>query len=53
MKKILILGGNGFLGRNLNKVFGKSDYEVFNESRRSGCNINNSDQLVSKISQIL
>ena len=52
MKKILILGGNGFLGRNLNKVFGKSDYEVFNESRRSGCNINNSDQLVSKISQI-
>ncbi len=39
MKKILILGGFGFLGKNLNKVFENSDYEIYNESRRTGCDL--------------
>lgn len=39
MKKILILGGYGFLGKNLNKVFEKSKYQIFNESRRTNCDI--------------
>lgn len=39
MKKILILGGYGFLGKNLNKVFEKSEYQIFNESRRTNCDI--------------
>lgn len=52
MKKILILGGNGFLGKNLNKVFEKTEHEIFNESRHSGCDIIDINQLVARISQI-
>jgi GDP-L-fucose synthase len=36
MKKILILGGFGFMGKNLNQVLKSPNYTVFNESRRSG-----------------
>ena len=32
MKKVMILGGYGFLGQNLNNVFKKSNYLIFNES---------------------
>jgi len=39
MKKILILGGNGFMGKNLNKVFTGEKYIVFNESRKTGCDL--------------
>lgn len=39
MKKILILGGFGFLGKNLNLEFKDKNYEIFNASRRSGCNL--------------
>lgn len=52
MKKVMILGGYGFLGQNLNNVFKKSNYLIFNESRRSGCNILNLDELVSKLKLI-
>jgi len=46
MKKILILGGYGFLGKNLSKVFLKDDsYQIFIESRQSGCNILDFNQL--------
>lgn len=52
MKKILILGGYGFLGKHLNNVFKKSNYEIFNESRRTGCDILNLDVLTTIIKNI-
>jgi GDP-L-fucose synthase len=53
MKKILILGGYGFLGKNLSKVFLKDDpYQIFIESRQSGCNILDFNQLKDKIKSI-
>ena len=53
MKKILILGGFGFLGKNLNKVFeNSSDYIIYNESRRTGCNILDYQVLYNKIKSI-
>lgn len=52
MKKILILGGYGFMGKNLNEVFKNSQYEIFNESRRTGCDMTNLNQLIDKIQKI-
>lgn len=52
MKKILILGGFGFLGKNLNNVFNDTKYEIFNESRRSGCDILDIDNLIDVIKRI-
>lgn len=52
MKKILILGGFGFLGKNLNKGFKETNYEVYNESRRTGCDILNYENLLERIQKI-
>lgn len=52
MKKILILGGFGFMGKNLNDVFKESGYEIFNESRRTDCDMTNYSQLKGKIKRI-
>ena len=50
MKKILILGGFGFLGKNINKVFvGDERYNVVNESRRTGCDLLNLLDLIFKL----
>jgi len=49
-KRILILGGYGFMGTNLNAVF-KNDYMIFNESRRTSCDIMNLSVLKSIISE--
>jgi len=52
MKKILILGGYGFLGQNLSKVFKDSNYEIHLESRRSGCDILNYEQFLDVVKKI-
>ena len=52
MKKILILGGFGFLGKNLNETFKSSNYEVINESRTTGFDLTDLDLCISKIKQI-
>ena len=53
MKKILILGGFGFMGKNLNTVFNNDNkYEIVNESRRTKCDITNLSQFKSKIKHI-
>lgn len=46
MKKILILGGHGFMGRNVNVAFYQNEnYEIYNESRRTDCDITDESQL--------
>jgi len=52
MKKILILGGSGFLGKNLNKVFANSNYKIYNESRKTGCNILDYTEFEKKVNVI-
>lgn len=52
MKKILILGGFGFLGKNLNESFKGSNFEVINQSRRNGFDLTDLDLTVSKIREI-
>lgn len=52
MQKILILGGFGFMGKNLNKIFANSKYQIFNESRRTGCDMTKLEQLSSIIEKI-
>lgn len=53
-KKILILGGFGFMGRNINAVFAdNNECEIFNESRRTDCDITNISQLKSKLKNIM
>jgi dTDP-4-dehydrorhamnose reductase len=49
MKRILILGGFGFMGKNLNEVFKNSNYQIFNESRRTSCDITDYNMLKNKI----
>jgi len=50
--KILILGGFGFMGKNLNKVFKNSSHQIFNESRRTNCDLRNLDTIKSKLIEI-
>lgn len=52
MKKILILGGYGFLGQNLNKAFQNSEHQIFLESRRTGCDILNYDKFLEVVKNI-
>jgi len=49
-KKILILGGYGFMGKNLNNIFSiDNNYIIYNESRRTGCDITNYNELKNKL----
>jgi GDP-L-fucose synthase len=53
MKKILILGGFGFMGKNINKVFAGDDkYVIINESRRTGCDLTDFPQFLLKLKSI-
>ncbi|MFM8982133.1 MAG: NAD-dependent epimerase/dehydratase family protein [Spartobacteria bacterium] len=51
-KTILIVGGHGFLGKNLNNVFQGFGFEIHNESRRTGCDILDLGALKQKISTL-
>ena len=52
-KRILILGGFGFMGRNTNIAFANDDrYEIINESRRTDCDIRDLSRLKEKIREI-
>lgn len=52
LKNILILGGNGFLGKNLNKVFSNSSNIIYNASRENGCDILDLPTLKEKLLEI-
>ena len=52
MKKILVIGGNGFLGKNLKKVFLDTEYEMFYESRVTNLDLTDYDSTLHKINQI-
>jgi GDP-L-fucose synthase len=52
MKKILILGGFGFLGKNLNNEFSNTNYQIYNESRKTNCDMLNYETLFEKIKSI-
>ena len=52
-KRILVLGGFGFMGKNTNLAFIDDErYEIINESRRTGCDITNLSQLKEKLVEI-
>ena len=52
-KKILILGGFGFMGKNINIAFENDDrYEIINESRRTDCDMRDLSQLKEKLTEI-
>ena len=52
MKKILILGGQGFMGKNLNLILDSDKYQITNASRRTGCDARNLDQVVNTIRDV-
>jgi len=51
-KRILVLGGHGFMGRNIQKVFNDTEHKMYYESRRTNCDITNMFQLKSKLVNI-
>ena len=52
MKKILVLGGHGFMGKNIQDLFRNTEYEMFYESRRTGLDLNNYEVTLSKFKEI-
>ncbi len=52
MEKILVIGGNGFLGKNLKKVFDNTKYEMYYESRSTGLDLTDYDLTLGKIEEI-
>jgi len=52
MKKLLILGGLGFLGKHLNKIVDKQKYAVYNESRRTGFDLLNPEVVQKRLNDI-
>ena len=52
MKKILILGGFGFMGKNINNCFTDSNFIIYNESRRTGCDLLDYNSFLKKLTDI-
>lgn len=53
MKKILILGGYGFIGNTIYELLTtKTNYIIHRQSRRSGCNILNMDSITWHLNKI-
>lgn len=52
MKKILVLGGTGFLGKHVIGLLEGKNYKVFSLSRREGTDIRDSDGFTEKLKEI-
>lgn len=50
--RILVLGGFGFLGQNLQIAFSNTPYSVFYESRRTGCDITDLRSLIRTVTVV-
>jgi len=51
-KKILVLGGHGFMGKNIQDVFKNSQHTLFYESRRTGFDLDNFSITCEKLNDI-
>jgi GDP-L-fucose synthase len=53
MKRILVLGGHGFMGKNIQKEFdGDEKYQMFYLSRRDGVDMTSEEKLTESLRQI-
>lgn len=52
IKKILVLGGNGFMGKNIQDTFKDTEYKMFYESRVTGFDLDNYGITFNKLSDI-
>jgi GDP-L-fucose synthase len=52
MKKILVFGGHGFLGKNLKNIFENSQYEVHYISRQDGVDLQNEKNVMDILEKI-
>lgn len=52
MKKVLVFGGHGFLGKNLKKIFENSNNEVFYISRKDGVDLTNEKNVIDILEKI-
>jgi len=52
MKNILVLGGNGFMGKNIQEIFKFSEYNMFYESRKTGFDLHSLDSTIKHITDI-
>jgi GDP-L-fucose synthase len=52
MKKILVLGGHGFMGKNIQDTFKETNYEMFYESRKTGFDLDNYDITFNKLKSL-
>lgn len=52
MKKILVLGGHGFMGKNIKEVFKNSDYEIHYVSRRDGVDVSDFTSMTNILKKI-
>lgn len=50
MKKVLVLGGSGFLGKHVLKTLEGKQYQVTSLSRREGCDINDLPAFTARLS---
>jgi GDP-L-fucose synthase len=49
MKNILVIGGNGFMGKNIQNIFKSSSYNMSYESRQTGFDLFNLNLTIEKI----
>ena len=52
MKKIIILGGTGFLGKQVSKQLSGTTHQVFSFSRKEGTDITNLKEFIDKLAAI-
>jgi GDP-L-fucose synthase len=52
MKKILVLGGEGFMGKNIQEVFYESEHEITYRSRRTGTDMTDFISLTNTLSKV-
>lgn len=52
MKKILVLGGHGFMGKNIKEVFEGSNHEMYYVSRRDGVDVTDFISMINILEKI-